>query len=99
MKVQTLHIWGKHLPGRGDYKNKGLEQRTCLHVQQLQSGQCGWITGFQRIARKDKKAFSVINAKKQRKIIEWERRKISLQEKYRYQGNISCKDGHNRGQK
>lgn len=36
MKVQTLHIWGKHLPGRGDCKNKGLEQRACLHVQQLQ---------------------------------------------------------------
>ena len=28
---------------------------------------------FQRIARRDKKAFSVINAKKQRKTIQWER--------------------------
>ena len=32
---------------------------------------------FQRIARRDKKAFSVINAKKQRKTIEWERLEIS----------------------
>ena len=27
------------------------------------------------------------------KTIEWER---SLQENWRYQGNISCKDGHNK---
>ena len=32
---------------------------------------------FQRIARRDKKASSVINAKKQRKTIEWERLEIS----------------------
>ena len=30
-------------------------------------------TEFERIARRDKKAFSVINAKKQRKTIQWER--------------------------
>ena len=32
---------------------------------------------FQRIARRDKKAFSVINAKKSRKTTEWERLEIS----------------------
>ena len=32
---------------------------------------------FQRIARRDKKASSVVSAKKQRKKIEWERLKIS----------------------
>ena len=32
---------------------------------------------FQRIARRDKKAFSAINAKKWRKIIGWERLEIS----------------------
>ena len=32
---------------------------------------------FQRIARKDKKAFLVINAKKERKTTEWERLEIS----------------------
>ena len=33
--------------------------------------------GFQRIARRDKKAFLGFNAKKQRKTIEWERLEIS----------------------
>ena len=33
---------------------------------------------FQRIARKDKKAFLMNNAKKQRKKIEWESLKVSL---------------------
>ena len=42
---------------------------------------------------------SMINAKKQRKTIEWERLQRSLQENQRYQGNISCKDEHNKGQK
>ena len=32
---------------------------------------------FQRIARRDKKASSAINARKQRKTIEWERLEIS----------------------
>ena len=32
---------------------------------------------FQRIARRDKKAFLMISAKKQRKTIEWERVEIS----------------------
>ena len=32
---------------------------------------------FQRIARRDKKAFLLIKAKKQRKTIEWERLEIS----------------------
>ena len=45
-----------------------------------------------------RKPFSVINAKKQRKTIEWERLESS-QENQKYQGNISCKDGHNKGQK
>ena len=38
----------------------------------------------------------MISAKKYGKTIEWER---SLQENERYQGNISCKDGLNKGQK
>ena len=52
---------------------------------------------FQRTARRDKKAFlsdqcqeigKQKNGKDQR----------SIQENQRYQGNISCKDGHNKGQ-
>ena len=38
------------------------------------------------------------NAKKQRKTIEWEKLEI-FSEKLRYQGNISSKHGHNKGQK
>ena len=48
---------------------------------------------FQRIARKDKKAFLSDQCKEIGKTIEWER------ENYRYQGNISCKDGLDKGQK
>jgi len=40
----------------------------------------------------------VNNAKKERKTIEWERLRF-LEENWRYQGNISCKDGLNKGQK
>ena len=36
------------------------------------------------------------NAKEERKTIEWERLEISLR---KLEGIISCKDGHNKGQK
>ena len=51
---------------------------------------------FQKIARRDKEAF--LNEHKERKTIEWERLEISSR-KLRYQGNSSCKDGHDKGQK
>ena len=54
---------------------------------------------FQRIARRDKKAF----LSDQRKEIEENNKNgkdyRSLNENQRYQGNISCKDGLNKGQK
>ena len=53
---------------------------------------------FQRIARRDKKAFS----SEQCKEIEENNikgRTRNLFKKIRYQGNISCKDGLNKGQK
>ena len=53
---------------------------------------------FQRIAMRDKKAFLRDQCKK----IEENNRMgktRSLQENQRYQGNISCKDVHNKGQK
>ena len=53
---------------------------------------------FQRIARTDKKAFLSDQAKNYRKTIEWERLEISSR-KLDYQGNISCKDGLNKGPK
>ena len=53
---------------------------------------------FQRIARRDKKAFLSESTKKQRKTIEWEGLEISSR-KLEIPGNSSCKDGHNKGQK
>ena len=53
---------------------------------------------FRRIARRDKKAF----LRDQHKEIEENNRmgnSRDLQENQRYQGNISCKDGLNKGQK
>ena len=55
---------------------------------------------FQRIARRDKKAFLGDQCKE----IEENNRmgkkdQISLQENQSYQGNITCKDGHKIGQK
>ena len=53
---------------------------------------------FQRIARRDKKAFLSDQCKE----IEENNRMgktRDLFKKIRYQGNFSCKDGHNKGQK
>ena len=53
---------------------------------------------FQRIARRDKKAFLSDQCKE----IEENKRMRKTRDLFkeiRYQGNISCKDGHNKGQK
>ena len=73
---------------RREVKSKGEKERyTHLNAE------------FQRIARRDKKPSSAINAKKYRKTIERERLETSSRKFKRYQGNISCKDGLNKGQK
>ena len=53
---------------------------------------------FQRIARRDQKAFLSDQCKEIEETTEWERLEISS-ENQRHQGNISCKDGLNKGQK
>ena len=53
---------------------------------------------FQRTARRDKKAFLVMNAKKQRKTIEWERLEISSR-KLELPREHFIQDGHNKGHK
>ena len=50
---------------------------------------------FQRIARRDKKAFLSDQCKK----IEENNRMGKTRDHWRYQENISCKDGLNKGQK
>ena len=49
---------------------------------------------FQRIARRDKKAFLSDQCKE----IEENNRMGKTRENQRYQGNFSCKDGQNKGQ-
>ena len=55
-------------------------------------------TEFQRIARRDKRAF-LSNQCKEIEEINRMGKTRDLFKKMRYQGNILCKDGHNRGQK
>ena len=72
---------------RREAKSKGEKER-CSHLN----------AEFQRIARRDKKAF----LSDQCKAIEENNRMgktRDLFKKIRYQGNISCKDGFNKGQK
>ena len=54
---------------------------------------------FQRIARRDKKVFLSEQCKELEENNRMGKDQRSLQENQRYQGNISCKDGHNIGQK
>ena len=72
---------------RREVKSKGEKERyTHLNSE------------YQRIARRDKKAFLSDQCKE----IEENNRMgktRDLFKKIRYQGNISCKDGHNKGQK
>ena len=53
---------------------------------------------FQRIARRDKKAFLSDQCKEIEKTIEWERLEIPSR-KLELPRNISCKDGLDKGQK
>ena len=69
---------------RKDMKGKGEKERY-THLNAESKEQQAEI----------KKPSSVTNAKKQKKTKEWERLEIS-QDNQRYQGNISCKDGHNK---
>ena len=71
---------------RREVKGKGEKERY-IHLN----------TEFQRITRRDKKVF----LSDQCKYIEENSRMGKTRDlfKKRYQGNISCKDGHNKGQK
>ena len=83
MSEEALQITEK----RREMKGKGEKERyTHLNAE------------LPRIARRDKKAFLSDQCKE----IEENNRmgkKRDLFKRIRYQGNISCKDGHNKGQK
>ena len=71
---------------RRDAKGKGEKERyTHLKAE------------FQRTARRDQKAFLSDQCKETEETIDWERLEISSRKLER--GNISCKDGLNKGQK
>ena len=71
---------------RREAKSKGAKERyTHLNVE------------FQRMARRDKKAFLSDQCKEIEENNRM-RKTRDLIKKIRYQGNISCKDGHNKGQ-
>ena len=71
---------------RREVKSKGEKER-CTHLN----------AEFQRIAKRDKKTFLSDQCKK----TEENNRMGKTRDfkKTRYQGNISCKDGYNKGQK
>ena len=83
MHEEALQIAEKIREAKG---NAEKERYTCLNAK------------LQRIARRDKKAFLSDQCKE---IEENSRmgKKSNLFKKIRYRGNISCKDGHNKGQK
>ena len=54
---------------------------------------------LQRIARRDKKAFLTDQCKEIEENDRMRNTRDLFKEHYRYQGNISCKDEHNKGQK
>ena len=108
-EVKQLSDEALQIAEKREAKSKGEKERyTHLYAE------------FQRIARRDKKAFLTNQCKeiednntKGKKEIQRKRKnnpnpkrkgkkeeiQRSLQENQRYPGNISCKDGHNKGQK
>ena len=56
-------------------------------------------TEFKRIARRDKKAFSSDQCKEIEEKNRMEKTRYHFKEIRDTKGNISCKDGHNKGQK
>ena len=81
-------VWGGFTEKRREAKGRGEKERyTHLNAK------------FQRIARRDKKS---IFLSEQCKVIEKNSKMgktRDLFKKIKYQENISCKDGHNKGQK
>ena len=82
LSEEALQIAEKRREGKGQGEK---ERYTHLNAE------------FQRIARRDKKAFLSDQCKETEV---WERLEISsiqleIPREQRYQGNISCKDGHN----
>ena len=73
---------------RKEAKSKGEKERyTHLNAE------------FQRIARREKKAFLSDQCKETEENSRMRKTRYLFKKNQRYQGNIACKDGHNKGQK
>ena len=84
MSEEALQIAEK----RREAKGKGEKKRyTHLNAE------------FQRIARRDKKAFLSDQCKEIEENNRMGKTRDLFKKNQRYQGNVSCKDGHNKGQK
>ena len=84
LSEETLQIAVK----RREVKSKGEKERY-KHLN----------TEFQRIAKRDKKAFLSDQCKEIEENNRMGKTRDLFKKIKRYQGNISCKDGHNKGQK
>ena len=84
LSEEGLQIAGK----RTEAKGKGEKERY-IHLN----------AEFQRRALRDKKAFLRDQCKEIEENNRMGKARERLQENWSYQGNISCKDGHNKGQK
>ena len=85
MQKSKMAVWGA--VKRRKAKSKG-EKEIYTHLN----------TEFQRIARRDKKVL-FRDQYKEREENNRMGKTRDIFKKIRYQGNISCKDGHNKGQK
>ena len=84
LSEEALHIAVK----RREAKGKGEKERY-KHLN----------AGFQRLARSDKKAFLSYQCKEIEENNRMGKTRDLFKKNERYQGNISCKDGLDRGQK
>ena len=90
MQKSKMAVWGglTNSCERREVKSKGEKGRyTHLNAE------------FQSIARRDKKAFLSAKCKEIEENNRMGKTRDLFQENQRYQGTISCKDGHNKGQK
>ena len=90
MQKSEMAVWGglTLVVKRREAKSKGGKERY-KHLN----------AEFQRIAKRDKKAFLRDQCKEIEENNRMGKTRDLFQENQRYQGTISCKDGHNKGQK
>ena len=89
MQKGKMVAWGGLINSWEKWRKGKGEKERCTYLN----------AEFQRIARRDKKAFLSDQCKEIEEINRLGKTRDLLKKIKRYQGNISCKDGHNRWQK